>query len=451
MSDVLLVNLPIQNISQSGLKKHHEFNPSLGLIYLASFLEFNGREARICDLIYEKIDKNTFIDFIEKDSPSLIAISAYTENIEMAVSFSKVIKQNFPNIKVAIGGPHVSLSQKEFYENNEIDFIMKGEGESVLLELTEAILSDEKIIKYEKIEGIEFRKEGKVFKNEKRGFIKDLDLLPIPKREIFDFNLYKNNVGINISTSRGCPSGCIYCSATALSGAKYRVREIDNVFLEMVMLEKLIGPKDYFIVDDSFTIIRKRIDRFLDLIKTYQPKFTWSCESLANHMDEELLERMSENHCTAIQYGIESGNKEVLKKIHKPIDLEHAKKIIEATAKSGIMPVTSFIIGHYCDTEESVRDTINFIKELKKNVDVEVGTGFNTPFPGTNQFENREDLGIKIVEKHFKRFNLMNPVMETDNFTVDDQMNWMYEIRHLIYAKAKYLKEIKEKRSKVNG
>ena len=451
MLDVLFVNLPIQWYYQKETVVFNDFNPSLGLLCLATALEVNGRCAHICDLTHERISKLQFINLIREKKPRIVAISAYTENIDMALHFSTVIKKEFPNVRIAIGGPHVTLSQEFFYESTDVDFLVLGEGEATILELVEALGSEERIIKFSDILGIWYRKDGKVYANKPREFITDIDLYPIPKREYFSLDNYAKNENINIYTSRGCPNKCIYCSASALSGSKYRVRNIDNVFLEMVLVTKLIGEKNFFIVDDSFTVLKERVYRFIELIKQYKPQFYWNCESIANAMTEDLLKLMAEARCTAIQYGIESGNQEVQKKIMKYVNLEHAEEIIYKTAKYGMLPCTSFIIGHYCDTEETVRDTINMIKHLKNRTDVEVAAGFNTPFPGTYQFEHKDELGIRIKVNKYKSFDLLTPIIETNNFTLDQQRNWMYEIRNIVYEKGNYFKEIKKENMKANA
>lgn len=445
MSDVVLLNLPIQRFFQKDTAIHNDFNPSLGLIYLATCLELNGRSASIIDLTYEKLSKEDFLLRIHYENPILIGISTYTENIEMSIAFSKILKTKFPDTKIVLGGPHVSLSQKEFYEGTEADFILLNEGEGSIVELVEAIFTNQELIAYSEIDGLIYKDKNEIIKNKERKYINDLDLLPIPKREFFSLLNYEGNMGINFSTSRGCPSKCIYCSATALSGAKYRVRDIHNVFLEMVMIENIVGPKNFFIVDDSFTIIKDRVETFTQLIKQYDGKFTWSCESLVNHMTDELLDKLASSNCNAVQYGIESGNQEVLKKINKKVDISYAKKIIKSTVEKGILPCVSFIIGHYCDTEETVKDTIDLIKELKSMYDIEIAAGFNTPFPGTIQYEKRDELGIELHTTNFKSYNLLTPIINTNAFNVEDQMNWMYEIKDIIYQKGNFFKEYRIK------
>lgn len=447
MTDIILVQLPIQKYIQKGFKFQNEFNPALGILSLATVLQFNGYEVQIIDLFNEPISKEDFLKRMEIEKPKVVGISVYTENIAMAIAFAKLIKSKFPEIKILLGGPHVSLVDTEFKLHNCIDFIIINEGEGSIIELTEAILTNEAVIKYSDIIGIKYRKNGIVYENKSRDFIRDLDLIPIPKREFFDIIKYKNNAFINVYSSRGCPSKCIYCAAGALSGNNYRVRNIENVFLEMIMIENIIGPKCLSIIDDSFTILKNRIQHFIELIKIYKPKFSWNCESRINNMNKDLLKQMAECNCIAIQYGIESGSQEVINKIKKNINLELALELIDETIKNGIMVAVGFILGHYCDTNETMMQTINLIKDLKSRYggQIEIAISYNTPFPGTYQYIHREELGIKLVSMDYIRYSMLEPVVYTDQFSVDDQRNWMYEARDIRFKTLNTIMEYKNK------
>ncbi len=431
MIDILLVSLPIQTLLTKQILEGYDFSPSMGLIYLNTYLELNGFRADIIDLIYDNLTKEQFLNKVDELSPLVIGISSYTENIELAVKVAKSIKNRFPNIYTVIGGPHISLCQKEFIDNKEFDFAIINEGESTIVELLEAIKTNQQIIRYNDIDGLMYRIDNEIFHNPNRQYIKALDLIPIPKRDYFGLERFKNNKLLLINSSRGCPNKCIYCSANVLSGNKYRVRNIDNVFLEIIMLQKLIDPIQYTITDDSFTIIRSRVNRFLDLIDEYKATFRWECESIVKHMDEELLDRLKDSNVISIQYGMESGNQEVLNKIRKGINLEYAEKIIKATQERGITPLLSFIFGHFCETKETAQDTLDFMRKAVTQYDASVAASYNTPFPGTYQYEHMDELNMYLLTDDFKMFTLKTPVVYNDNFSADDQRNFMYEVANL--------------------
>ena len=321
---VLLVSMPIKLYMKDIVDKEIMYNPSMGLIAISTYLEFNGYESKILDYCYEIFSVNKLINEIEEYKPSLVALSAYTENISDIFKIARKIKRRFKDIKIACGGAHPTLLFKECIENKNIDFVIRREGESTFIELMEAIVSDEKTIKLRDVNGLVYKNNGEIIVNKVRGDMLDLDLLPILNRESMGIEKYNDTV--NIYTSKGCPARCIYCSATAISGAKYRMRSARNVFMEIVLLKKLLKDKlrMIYMVDDTFTVNKERVLEFVKLMKEYNLDIEWQCESRVDSMDQELASKMSEANCTAIQFGIESGSQKTLDNIRKNIDLNAA-------------------------------------------------------------------------------------------------------------------------------
>jgi radical SAM superfamily enzyme YgiQ (UPF0313 family) len=434
MANIIFINLSVKTYMQNWVEETMGYNPSLGLIYLGTFLELHGYNVKVLDLIYERIDINEIIDIIHEQKPLMIGISVYTENYKECINLAKNIKFLCGDVKIVFGGPHATLSPESIVKTKYVDFVTMKEGESTTLELVEAIRSNEKLVRFDDIQGIAFKRGKKIVKNKYRKTMVNLDLIPIPKRELVKINNY--NKIVNITTSRGCTANCIYCAATSLSGASYRVRNIKNVFLEIIMLKALLkgNLQEIYFVDDTFTGIKGRVNEFIDLMVKFKPDIKWSCESRVNVMNESLLEKMANSGCVSIQYGIESGNQAVLDKIRKNINLEHAKDIIKATNKFGMEVCLSFMIGHYCDTNETMEDTYLFIRDIcNRYNNIKVGVGFNTPFPGTWQFSHKDEIGLNIIESDYSNFTLLQPVVETVNFSKKDQLEAYMKIKEFIY------------------
>lgn len=436
MNNVVFLGFSLQKKEQREEYKDYLFNPSIGIISLATWLEFNGYDAVAYDLGYLDISLAEMLDKIEERNPIMIGLSLYTENYKAGINIARVLKERFPNTKIVAGGPHPSLRPMDLIEQPWIDFVSCNEGECTLLELAEAISSNEKLLSYSDIEGIYYKSEdGTVVRGKTRKKIHDLDLLPVPKRDYAGMENYGEV--ISMSTSRGCPGRCIYCSATALSGATYRFRGVENVMLEMLMLRYLQGNKlrKVYITDDTFTAVPSRVKAFAECIKKYNCKILWHCESRVDVMTEEILDLMAESNCIMIQYGIESGSQEVLDKIQKHINLERAKEVIAQTNARGIKVCLSFIVGHFCDSLETMEETCNFIKECFEKYQAEMALSFNTPFPGTWQHTHLTELGMRVITNDYRHYNLSEPIVETDKFTTSDQMNCMYKsLRYLRYG-----------------
>ena len=424
---IVLINLPSKTYKIDGMEEEFGFNPSFALISLGTWLELNGYEPILIDLCCQYMSKNEVFNILKNENPIIVGLSVHTENTEFAMTLARLIKIDFPSIKIVFGGAHPTLVPDDIITSDYVDFIIRKEGEATLLELTEAIATNENAISFEKIPGLLFKRNSKAIKNSFRAPINDLDIMPLPKREFFNINRYSHVA--NILTGRGCPGNCVYCAAKALSGSEYRSRAIENVILEIILLKYCMGDrlKKISILDDTFTVIPERVIRFVELLNKYKVNIPWRCASRIDILTEEFLDIIESGGCTEILYGIESGCQEVLDKIKKQIDLDFAKKMIKYTYKKGILPILSFIFGHYCDTKESMGETLNFIRETYTNYKAEIAVFYNTPYPGTWQYINKDKLGIKIVADKFSLYTCMIPIIETENFSLNDLREFYLE------------------------
>ena len=420
---IILVNFPsekgVNNVEAT--KEKAGYNPSFSLITLGTWLEFHGYDVELIDLYADPISKKKLFDKVLSNELVFLGVSIHTENTNMSLSAIKEIKRLKKDLKIVVGGPHASLCPEDILLAEGVDFVAVNEGEGTLLELAEALTTNQKLIRFDDIQNLVYLKDGKYFYTGVREKITDMDSLPIIKREFFNVDNYGNIV--NIISGRGCPGNCIYCAATALSGKKYRARSVENVFLEILLIRYICGGRlnIIYFVDDTFTVSKERVLKFTELIKKYHTVFEWWCQSRVDQIDEEMIDAMAETGCSQLLYGVESGNQEVLKKIGKNIKLEQVLKVMEYTAYKKLHIQCSFIVGHYCDTRETMNETIKMIEYIYDKFRADIAIYINTPFPGTVQYINREKLGIRIIEKNYSKYDNFTPIIETDNFTLEDQ------------------------------
>lgn len=395
--------------------------PPLGVMSIGTYLEMHGYHVEIIDQSVTIVSGQDIIDKIEELNPIYVGISAYTENFNECLKLCKYIKRKRPMTKIAVGGAHVSLAQDVKLKG--IDFILRGEGEAASLELAEAIRTNEKLISYSEIEGLTYKQDEKTeIKNEDRKPMKDLDVLPLIKRKYIQRAL--ESYFVTISSSRGCPGKCIYCAAPKMAGARYRIRDIENVFMETLLALTEAGwDKEVYYIDDTFTAFVKRVRRYVELIKESKLQYKWRCESRVDALygNGELVKEMVERGCQRLQYGIESGNQDVLNKIHKQMNIEQAEELIDFSVGTGVRVALSFIFGHYCDTKETMNDTLSFMERMysKHFGKIEIYYSFNTPFPGTEQYERLEELGMKWLTNKYEELDLLHPVVVTDQFDLN--------------------------------
>lgn len=391
---ILLIDPPFQkfmNFSKGGIP--------LGLLSLAGSLKKEGHEVKVFDADYNplgesypfiaKIDhyknylkglKNSSHEIwkdisskIEKFSPEIVGISLISTKLKSGLRIAEISK-NLGVKKVFAGGPHATINPESIIKDKNIDAIMVGESEK------------------------EFNKlfEHKIVYSER---IKDLNAIPPPSRSsLMDIeNYHPTDLGF-LMTSRGCVGQCNFCCSEILWGRNVRKRSIENVFFEIDEINEKYGTTKFYIVDDTFTLSKKRVLEFGKNMKNRG--FDWSCLTRMDKIDEELIENMKDSGCTIIKTGIESGNERVLKSMNKGTDLTTIKKSAKILNSLKMPWLAYFIIGSPEETTKEMYDTIRFIEEISPTY---ISASIYTPYPGngfSKTYGFSEDFALEEANHH---------------------------------------------------
>ncbi len=359
--------------SESGYGEKPE--PSLGLAYLAAVLQNNSNcTIRLIDSY--RMSNSKIIEDVSDFSPAIVGLTSMTYNINQVAELAKNIKR-VNNPIILIGGSHGSaLPKRTLKEFSWFDIVVIGEGESTIAEIINNYYRNGLWENIDKIKGIAYKsQEGTVIVNEPRETIKELDSLPYPKIENYNFNLYRKQYirklggdfpRIPIETSRGCPFSCPFCYR--LFGKRWRAKSPKRVVDEIEYYYEQINGRLFEIIDATATLSRKRFLEICEEIKRrgLDKKIAWICETRVDSIDEELASKMYTSGCVYVFFGLESGDNEVLAKINKKITAEQIKKAVQTITKNGMRAGGSFIIGHPYDSKKSILNTINLAKELRK-------------------------------------------------------------------------------------
>ena len=402
--------------------------PPLGLISIGGYLKMHGYMVEILDLFTNHIRKQEFIDKIKNAHPDMIGISAYTENINAVIHLTKIIKSVLPKIIIVLGGAHVTFLPEEALHHNTVDYVCRGEGEMTFVQLLECL--NYHTIDLSEVKGISYRVGQEIIHNADRGYIENLDNLPWAELDEIEMRSY--DIKQLIITSRGCPGKCIYCASAALSGTRYRNRSAQNVFSEIHYKYSIKGEKYFAFLDDTFTANKKRLYQFCDYLKQANMNIIWRCDSRTDILSKEMIDKMQEVGCTSVHIGIESGSQDVINKINKHISLERSEGLLAYMSQKGLQVMCSFIIGHHCDTHETIKETIDMALKFRKKYKATVGISINTPFPGTYLYNHMKDLGINLVIKNWSSFDLVQAVFSTPNITRAELQNYYYEIQSMV-------------------
>jgi anaerobic magnesium-protoporphyrin IX monomethyl ester cyclase len=365
----------------------------LGLAYLAAALEKNAHEVTVIDAGVLNCTYEQIIAEIKRHAPDIIGITCVTPSYRKTLDLTTNLKKEL-DLPILIGGPHVTALTEETMRNDCFDIAVLGEGDVTMVQLAETIENHGSIAK---VNGIAYRREGKLIRTAPRPYVDDLDALPFPARHLLpELSMYKPTPSAyrylpqaTMITSRGCPYRCAFCDRSVF-GNQYRARTAKNVVDEMELLMTEYGAKEIRFWDDTFNVDQHRVVSICDEILSRSLDIAWTCLGRVNHMNETLLDAMAKAGCWQVDYGIESGNQKILNGITKGQTLDMVRKVVKMTNKAGIGVRGFFMLGLPDDTEATMSDTIEFAKSLDLTSAV---FHITTPFPGTELFKIAADSG----------------------------------------------------------
>lgn len=433
-SDILIINVPMDRV----ISNREEISrlcsmPPLGGLYILSYLEHAGYTVSFIDLVVELFEKDAFVEAITKSNPKIVGFTTYVESWNIQNMLAKRVKQILPEAIIVAGGHCATFCFNEMLQNNYFDFCIKAEGEEAFVGICDYFIKN--IGGITDIPNLVYKKENRVIENQVRR-IQDIDELPYPKRDVLDFSKY--TYPFTISTARGCPGRCIFCSAHAFWGNKVISRTPEGIINEIEQVYRTYGLKDFFIVDDTFTVHPVRTREFCELLDEFSNnndvKFNWGCESRADVVTYNLMRKMKDTGCRMIQFGMESGNNEILKSIKKRVTYEQIYNAVSLAYEVGMETNVSFIIGHHNDTSETIDETIEKAVDLKRKFNANVLCSVNTPYPGTELNQKLDELGIQLLVSDYSKLAFDKVSIRTKNLDENDLRKCFNKANQLIYG-----------------
>ena len=344
------------------------FHPPLGLAYLAAVAEQAGHEVLVIDAAALNLNNKELIAKLKAFYPDIIGITTNILLAPRSLELSRLIQRQFHEIKLVLGGPWASAVHEMLLRRKICDYVVVGEGEHSFTELLRTIENEKNPIK---IPGIAYLdpKDNSV-QLEPSCNISDLDDLPFPAWHLFPspkqyfFNSRKK-IFYPIMTSRGCPYQCNHCTKI-IHGNKLRFRSIENVIDEIRYLKDKFSLNELLIIDDNFTINKKRAEKILDeIIKNeFNILIQFSNGLRADTLSLKMVRKLKRAGTYRMAIGVESGNQTVVNKIGKRLELNAVRRAAKIVKQEKIILSAFFMVGHPFDTIKTMNDTINFALEI---------------------------------------------------------------------------------------
>jgi lipopolysaccharide/colanic/teichoic acid biosynthesis glycosyltransferase/uncharacterized Fe-S cluster-containing MiaB family protein len=370
--------------------------PNIISLTAAALLKNRGYKINYIDAATLGWSKKKLEEFIKYDKSDVYSIHSVNLSKENDIGIGKIIRSIKNDAIIVYTGPSPTFTPEDFIFDEKV-FVIRGEIEFTFIELLQ------KLNNLSSVKGISYRENNKVIHNQTREYIKNLDELPFPLRELVNNKIYFNpKFGYGpwtvMLTSRGCSYRCIYCVPNSLSFAReleYK-RDKKNVFvkppvvkrsassiIEEFKLIKKQGYKTISIIDDNFIWDKESIIKICKGIKDLNLR--WGCLSRADHIDEEIAYYLSYSGCKYVDIGVESFDQQVLDYIKKDLKVEKIYDAIKILKKYNIDVKLNILFGASpYQTKESMYNDIEIVRKLRPNA---VMFSIVSPFPGTVYYE----------------------------------------------------------------
>jgi len=365
----------------------------LGLLYIASSALSAGHEVSLIDAYAESLSMEALLAKIKRQEPDLIGFTLYTNDLDYVYTFTKQMKKANSNLIIVTGGVYATIvPEKVLREFPAIDYLLRGEAERSFVLLLDELEKRKPLL--ERVDGLSYRKEGRIKHNKDACFQKNIDDLPLPAKYLLNRKKYfcalskRSPIDVMI-TSRGCPYKCTFCYQ---SSPDYRMHSPERVLEEIREIADA-GIKGIEIYDENFIVDKKRVNKILDMIQKENIGIEFRLRARVDSVNKNLLERLKKAGCSIISYGIEFGDQEILNKTNKGITLEMCENAIKMTKKAGIGTLGFFMMGVPGETRESIAKTINFA--IKLNPDFAAFTVF-MPMYKTKEYDFAKSKGWLI-------------------------------------------------------
>jgi anaerobic magnesium-protoporphyrin IX monomethyl ester cyclase len=383
----------------------------LSIGYVAAYAVSRGHNVEAIDMFTWPWEKVT--DFITKSHPDIIALAcSHSSDRGSAYNVARFVKEQSSNIKVVFGGHHSSAMAEQIVRNLPVDVVVVGEAEETFEELISAWEGGGEI---HEIKGLVFMEGDTLVETTRRPPLQNLDILPFPIREeipknrtiatTFPSQLHHlkfkgksigSRIFASMSTSRGCPYKCQFCSVTTFWGASWRMRSPQNVVDEIEQLVENHGVQHIHFLDDIFTITPQRVIEICKEINRRGIGVTWNNMTRVDSVNEDLAHWMRESGCVWTSFGIETGDDMVMKNIKKELNNERIIRAFDIFKNQGIPTVALMMVGNPGETQASIEETKKLLRMIKPHFIV---TAKTMVMPGTDLYEQAK--AARLVDDNF--------------------------------------------------
>ncbi|MFH1519975.1 MAG: radical SAM protein [Candidatus Omnitrophota bacterium] len=362
----------------------HSHYENLGIEYISAYLKKAGHTT---SLLFEPAlfrtffahnktlnkafsFKKEFLRKVIKTRPDLVAFSVISDNYQWSCELAREIKNNL-DVIVVFGGIHPTAVPEPVINEDFVDFVIIGEGEETMLELTSALAAAKNI---STINNLCFKNNGQIIKNPLRPPIEKLDSIPFPDKDLF----FKEcpmlvRQSYMVVASRGCKNSCSYCVNDFINriyknNSYYRRRSVRNVIDELAWAKQKYGIKSVTFYDEVFTADKEWLNHFLI---EYKDKINrpFFCCIYPKNIDKKMVDKLAAAGCSSVNIGIQTISEEIRKSIlNRYGNNDEIKQAIKLLKQANLYIYANIMLGLPTQTEDELIKTLFFCSENKPDI-----------------------------------------------------------------------------------
>jgi anaerobic magnesium-protoporphyrin IX monomethyl ester cyclase len=298
-----------------------------------------------------------------------------------------------------------------------VDYVVRNEGEYSFLSLIKFLAGE---IPFEEVTGVSYLADGGLRRTPDTPFIRDLDSLPFPARDLLPLSDYHEKMNgrpmTTLVTSRGCPFDCEFCSASQFSGSRWRARSVENIVEEVGLLHKEYGYRAVSFVDDNFTANPARAIKVSESMIANGWDLIWAVMTRVDTIvkNPDMIRTMARAGLRWTFIGFESGNQQMLDGYGKKAHVQDAMRAMQILKANGVETTGAFILGAPNETRDMMEETINYAKRLDPR---RAQFSILTPYPGTRLYQNVKD---RLLTRDWDLYSGLHPTIRLDHVTTDE-------------------------------
>lgn len=371
--------------------------------FIAAYLEKHGIRCAVLDEEIETITPDILRKAVEHlEAPYVIGVSCLTAHVGRGYQLARIIKETFPDSIVVFGGLHPTAMPQEALATGYVDYVVRGEGEEIMLRLYRALRGDGDPTQ---IRGVSFIRDGVLYNNPEASLIPDINEIPSFPYHLFEHPKYDRGF---LTTSRGCPYRCSYCSQRLLTGTTYRYKSAEKIVEELDLLVNKYGQRQIVFYDDNFCLKARRVHELCDMIverglhKKVQLSVQTRADNVLHHGGEELIKHMAESGFTHMGFGLETGVQRLADLVRKDESVECHLETAKLCQKYGIDVSFFMIFGMPTETAADREESFQVVRSANLQA-----TKYNNliPYPGTPLHTELKDSGRMVITENWGNFN----------------------------------------------